>query len=164
MFSFGGKRGISAIILKDEQEDLMAQKGKFIHDWILSLMENMDRRLDDDEKISLLEACGRACAGRHAKAEALKHKGDLEGWLGLFKKWVGPGNVRREDNAVHLTYIKCLCPLVQDLPPLMSKTFCNCSRGWLKEVFETVVEKPVEVKLEDSIMQGGKQCRFLVSF
>jgi predicted hydrocarbon binding protein len=164
VFSSGKKMKISAFVLKDEQEDQMAQKKKFVHDWILNLMENMDEHLDDEVKVSLLEECGRACAGRHAKAEALKHKGNLDGWLGVFKKWVGSENVRREANTVRLAYSKCLCPLVQDHPPLMSKTYCNCSRGWLKEVFETVVEKPVEVKLEDSIMQGGTQCRFLVSF
>lgn len=139
----------------------MTQK-KFIHNWILNLMEKMDEHLDEKAKINLLEECGRACAESHAKEEALKHKGDLDGWLGVFRTWVGPENVQMEDNALRLTYSKCLCPLVQDRSPLMSKTYCNCSRGWLKEVFETVMEKPVEVKLEDSIMQGGKQCQFLV--
>ncbi|GAI35292.1 unnamed protein product, partial [marine sediment metagenome] len=33
---------------------------------------------------------------------------------------------------------------------------------WLKENFETVLERPVKVKLEDSIMMGGKQCRFTI--
>jgi predicted hydrocarbon binding protein len=146
------------------QEDEMTQKTKFIHNWILSLMENMDEHLDEEAKINLLEECGRTCAESHAKAEALKHKGNLDGWLGVFKKWVGPENIQREDDAVRVIYSKCLCPLVQDRPPLMSKTYCNCSRGWLKEVFETVMEKQLEVKLEDSIMQGGKRCQFLVFF
>lgn len=140
----------------------MAQKKKFVHDWILKLMENMDKHLDEKAKIKLLEECGRACAESHAKEEALKHKGNLEGWLGVLKKWVGAENIRKEKNVVQVMYSKCLCPLVQDHPSLMSKTYCNCSRGWLKEVFETVMEKPVEVKLEDSIMQGGKHCQFLV--
>jgi predicted hydrocarbon binding protein len=160
--SFNGSRLVFSTIKKDGQEDPMTQKTKFVHNWILNLMENMDEQLDEGEKIKLLEECGRACAKSHAKEEALKHKGDLDGWLGLFKKWVGFDNVQMEAKAVRVIYSKCLCPLVRDNPPLMSKTYCNCSRGWLKEVFETVVEKPVEVMLEDSIMQGGKQCRFSV--
>jgi len=161
-FSFGRTGLIFSTAKKDGQEDQMAQKKKFVHDWISDLMKNMDRHMGDEEKIRLLEECGRACAERHAKAEALKHKGNLENWLHVLKKWVGSENIQREANGVRVMYSKCLCPLVQDHPPLMSKTYCNCSRGWLKEVFETVVEKPVEVKLEDSIMQGGKQCRFTV--
>ncbi|UCE40173.1 MAG: hypothetical protein JSV17_11980 [Candidatus Aminicenantes bacterium] len=142
----------------------MAQKTKFIHSWILNLMEKMDENLDEKAKINLLEGCGRACAESHAKADALKHKGNLDGWLRVLKKWVGPENIQMENNAVRVIYSKCLCPIVQDHPPLMSKTYCNCSRGWLMETFETVMEKPVEVKMEDSIMQGGKHCRFLVSW
>jgi len=130
----------------------MTQKTKFVHDWILNLMENMDEHLDEEAKINLLEECGRACAESHAKEKALKHKGDLDGWLGVFKKWVGSGNVQREEDAVRVIYSKCLCPLVQDRPPLMSATYCNCSRGWLKETFEIVMEKPVDVKMEDSCL------------
>lgn len=162
--SFNGSNLVFSALKRDGQEDLMTQKTKFIHDWIAKLMENMDEHLDEEAKINLLEECGRACAESHAKAEALKHKGNLEAWLGVLKKWVGSANVQRDKDAVLVMYSKCLCPLVQDYPPLMSKTYCNCSRGWLMETFETVTEKPVKVKMEDSIMQGGKQCRFFVLF
>lgn len=160
--SLKGSRPAFSTFRYSMQEDPMTQKAKFIHDWILNLMENMDEHLDDEEKISLLEQCGRACAERHAKAEALKHKGDLDGWLGQLRKWVGSENVKKEGNTVHITYNKCLCPIVQDRPPLMSETYCNCSRGWLLETFETVLEKAVKVKMEGSIMQGGKCCQFSV--
>lgn len=160
--AFHGTKPVLSTPNKAVQEDPMTQKTKFIHSWIAKLMENMDEHLDEETKINLLEECGRACAESHAKAEALKHKGNLEGWLGALKKWVGPANVQREEDAVRVIYSKCLCPLVQDRPPLMSKTYCNCSRGWLMETFETVLAKPVDVKMEDSIMQGGKHCRFLV--
>jgi predicted hydrocarbon binding protein len=163
IFYHGPKLVFSTLNIED-QEDPMAQKSKFIHQWILNLMENMDEHLDELAKINLLEECGRACAESHAKAEAMKHKGNLDGWLGTLRKWVGSENVQKDENAVRVIYSKCLCPLVQDRPPLKSKTYCNCSRGWLMETFETVLEKPVEVKVEDSIMQGGKQCRFLVLF
>jgi predicted hydrocarbon binding protein len=162
LVSFGGAAKLFSAVKREGQEDQMAQKKKFVHDWVLNLMNNMDRHMAEEEKITLLEHCGRACAESHAKAEASKHTGNLEGWLGVLKKWVGPENVRRKDDVVQIVYSKCLCPLVQDQPPLMSKTYCNCSRGWLLEVFETVVGKPVEVELEDSIMQDGSQCRFSI--
>ena len=125
-------------------------------------MKSIDKHLDNEEKVKLLEDCGRACAGRHAKLEAAKHKGHLDGWLEALSKWIGPENVRKDGNSIWIVYSKCFCPLVKDSPPLLSYTYCNCSRGWLKEVFETVLERPVEVKLEDSVMRGGNQCRFSV--
>jgi predicted hydrocarbon binding protein len=41
-------------------------------------------------------------------------------------------------------------------------TYCYCSRGWMKETFETVVEKPVDVDLVETVKGGGQQCRFTI--
>jgi predicted hydrocarbon binding protein len=59
-------------------------------------------------------------------------------------------------------YSKCLCPLVQSGSETLSDTYCNCSRGWVKEMFEMVSGKPVEVTLTESIKRGAKACRFVV--
>ncbi len=147
---------------ENEQEEQMTRKQKFIHDWIKNLMDNMDQHLADKKKINLLEECGRACARGHAKQEAMKYEGQLDGWLATMEKWIGKGNIRKERKVVKVIYDKCFCPLVQTGPPLNSGTYCNCSRGWLKEVFETVIGKKVEVELNESIMGGGKKCRFSV--
>jgi predicted hydrocarbon binding protein len=149
---------------KNILEDSMAQKTKFIHNWVSNLLKIMDEHLDEKKKFSLLEECGRACAESHVKAETLKHKGSVDSWLGVLKKWVGSENVQMHNNGVRVMYSKCLCPLVQDRASLLSKTYCNCSRGWLKETFETVLERPVKVEIEDTIMQGCKKCRFLISW
>lgn len=140
----------------------MSQKQKFLCDWLSNLMENMDSHLDEKTKVKILEECGRACAKNHAKDIALKFEGNLTGWLGQMKKWVGSENIKRDKNRIEVRYSKCLCPLVKNISSLFSRTYCHCSRGWLKENFETVVQKPVEVELVDSIMMGGKQCRFQV--
>lgn len=162
LFIPNGIRTVFSDSVPQNQENQMSQKTKFLHSWILNLMNNMDKNLKEEEKINLLEDCGRACARNHAQKEAAKFQGNLDGWLSTMRKWVGAKNVKREKNTVQIAYSKCFCPLVQDIPPLLSETYCNCSRGWLKEVFETVMGDPVEVQLEDSIMQGGNQCRFSI--
>ncbi|MBN1273966.1 MAG: hypothetical protein JXB26_17015 [Candidatus Aminicenantes bacterium] len=140
----------------------MNAKQKFLHGWLSHLTAAMDEHLEYGKKIALLEDCGRACAGTHVLETALRYKGNLEGWLIQMRKWVGADNVKKEGNTVSIVYEKCLCPLVQDLSPLKTKTFCHCSRGWLLENFSAVLDRPVEVDLEESIMMGGKQCRFVV--
>lgn len=145
-----------------KQEKQMKQNLKFVHDWISNLMKNMDSHLDEETKIKIMEECGRACAKNHTKKEALKSQGQLDGWLTKMKKWIGEENVQKEKNLVRVIYSKCYCPILQDSQPILSNTYCHCSRGWLKENFETVLERPVKVKLEDSIMRGGKQCRFSI--
>ena len=92
----------------------------------------------------------------------MKYQGQLDGWLTKMREWIGEENVRHEENVIKLTYNKCYCPIVQNSQPGAFKNFCDCSRGWLKENFEAVLEKQVGVELEDSIMRGGNQCKFTI--
>ncbi|MGD2090331.1 MAG: hypothetical protein PVH61_29410 [Candidatus Aminicenantes bacterium] len=142
----------------------MNKKQKCLHEWLANLMKNMDTHLEEETKIKLMEECGRSCAQNSIKEEALKYQGKLDDWLGKMKKWVGVKNIHQQQDRIQVVYDKCFCQLVQDIPPILSASFCHCSRGWLMEIFETVLEKPVTVEMEDSIMKGGKQCRFSVSF
>jgi predicted hydrocarbon binding protein len=44
----------------------------------------------------------------------------------------------------------------------LSGTYCNCSRGWAKALFEGALRRPVEVIKEQSIISGDKQCKFRI--
>jgi hypothetical protein len=41
-------------------------------------------------------------------------------------------------------------------------SYCYCSVGWVKEMFEQALERPVEVKVEASIRRGDETCRLRV--
>jgi predicted hydrocarbon binding protein len=96
-----------------------------------------------------------------AKAKKTKtNSKDIDEFLvKLSKNWK---HLKLDGNRIHVEYEKCYCPLVRDYHEKLPVTFCNCSRGWLKELFESALEKPVEVKLEKSIKRGDKTCRFRV--
>jgi predicted hydrocarbon binding protein len=44
----------------------------------------------------------------------------------------------------------------------LSATYCNCSRGWAKELFEGALGRTVEVIMEKSIINGDNQCKFRI--
>ena len=146
-----------------QEEENMQRKERFTRDWIESLMTNMDSQLDAAARIRLMEACGRACARNGAVKAARASNGDLDKLLATMRKWIGEANVRKEGNQVFQTYTKCLCPQVQSGSGKLSDTYCHCSRGWVKEMYETVVGKPVQVELLESIKRGGKFCRFIIT-
>jgi hypothetical protein len=163
--------GAAGLILKPQKAPAASAKNdaeqsnskqQFVHSWIKNLVANLDGHLDEKTKAEILEACGRACATVGVKNEALKFQGDLNGWLAKLKTWLGAENVQQEASLVRIRYAQCLCPLVKCSAPLLTPTFCNCSRGWVKEVFETVTEKAVQVTMEESIMSGGAACRFTI--
>jgi len=85
----------------------------------------------------------------------------MDKMLSKFESWIGKDNVQQDGNLILLTYDKCFCRLAEDMPRL-PETYCYCSRGWLKEMFETVTGQPVLVDLHESIKSGGEKCRFTV--
>ncbi len=139
----------------------MAQH-KFTQRWVKNLIDGMDAHLNEETKITLMESCGRACArgGPIRSAEACRE--DLSKLLSTLESWIGKGNVQQNDNLVDVVYTKCFCHLVADGPSRLPNTYCYCSQGWLKEMFETVVGRPVDVHLTESIKRGDQQCSFTI--
>ena len=146
--------------------DPLAQRSdkerKFFESWLKNLLSSMDRNLDEKTRIMLMENCGRACAKKGAVNSAKACKGNLDKFLSTLQRWIGKENVKQNGKDIHLTYTKCYCELVHKGPEKLSDTYCHCSKGWVLEMFETVMEKPVKVKLLDSIKRGGKVCRLTV--
>ncbi len=134
---------------------------QFRQTWVKALVETMDAQLDGPTKVKLLESCGRACARRGSLASLQKAaNGDLDALLKTLETHLGAGNARREGNLVHLRYPKCYCLLVADGPERLPDSYCNCSRGWVLEVFGAITGKPVTVDLISSIKRGAPDCRF----
>lgn len=136
---------------------------KFAHAWVKELLKNMDSQLDEAARVKLMEANGRACARRGSASMAEQNKGQMAEFLKAMEGHLGKGNARQEGNKITLVYPECFCPLVKSDPSRLSETYCNCSVGWVKEMFEIVLGKSVEVELLKSIKRGGDCCHFVVT-
>ncbi|MDH4209773.1 MAG: DUF6144 family protein, partial [Anaerolineae bacterium] len=136
---------------------------EFTHRWVKNLIDSIDAHLDEETKIRLMESCGRACARGGPVHVAKACQGNLDNWLAILRKWHGGEEyVQRDGDIVHVICTECLCALVKDGPASLPDTYCYCSRGWMKEVFETVVGKPVDVDLIESVKRGGQMCQFTI--
>ena len=136
---------------------------KHSHKWIRSLVQSLDENVNEETRIKILERCGRNCITRSMIAKTKEIKTNSKG-IGEFLDKLGKNwkHLKLDGNEIHVEYQKCYCPLVRDCHENLSVTFCNCSRGWLKELFESALEKRVEVKLEKSIKRGDDICRFRI--
>jgi hypothetical protein len=150
------------------------EKDKFLHVWIQRMMNSLDENLDAASRTKVMQACGRACfRGAHGEPGAKAKAGDLDRFLEQLRGYVGPEALRREGDTIYFNYVKnprglrvadgyCLCPIIESEPKTISKTYCACSVGYVKEMFDRVSEKPVRVELLESVRTGGKSCRFAV--
>ena len=135
---------------------------KFSREWILNVVGNLEGKLDEASRTPVLEECGRACARKGAVKAAAAHKGDVDGLLNVLRGWIGEGNARRDGDTVTLVYERCYCPNLSSFEGAVPRSYCECSRGWVKEMFETAAGRPCDVTLVSSIRRGDKECRFVV--
>lgn len=136
---------------------------RFAHRWVENLIDGLDAHLDEETKMKIVEPCGRACARGDGTPFAEQCRGNVDRFLTMLRRWHGgEETVRRDGDVITILCNECLCPLVRDESGELSGTYCYCSLGWMKENFETVVGKPVEIELVESIKRGAQRCRFTI--
>ena len=133
--------------------------------WIAALIEGLNRNVDEKTLAVILEQCGRQCQSQSfiKKARSIYEKSKS---IDEFLKKLGQTyrHLHIEGGKVYIVYPKCYCSQVSKIPKgKLSGTYCNCSRGWVKALFEGAIGRPVEVVMEKSIINGDDQCRFRVA-
>jgi len=143
---------------------MMIEMGNRKEKWITSLIAGLDKYADEETRLRVLEQCGRQCQsqGFIKKARSIYQKSknteEFLNKLGQVYK-----HLHREGDKTYIVYPKCYCLQVNKIPRgKLSPTYCNCSRGWAKALFEGAMGRPVEVLKEESIINGDKQCKFRI--
>lgn len=123
--------------------------------------------LEDEKGINILEKCGRECAKSHELSDEAKRirnevddKKNTDLLFTRYKEKVFNNSPRlyKEGNVMYLEYHKCGCPLVNS-GEVTHPFFCHCTRGYTKERFEALFDKPVHVDLIASILRRDKICK-----
>lgn len=146
--------------------------------WIKSMVNQMDRYLNEETKFELLTASGRSCyINALGVADKERHEPvDLEQFL---KAIENQGfKVERENDRVVVNYgwgakqnpwglsMKegfCMCPIFESDTQDVSPNFCHCSTGYVMEAFERYTGRKVHrIEVLESILRGGKDCRFRI--
>jgi len=146
----------------DETKKLLKRTGYVLN----SIIKGLDE-VDLKTRKKIMELCGEACARSDGDLEiaeriAEETVDEEEVVAKVNEEILWCGTWTRKDNTLRSTCVKCGCPLVGNKVVDLTGTFCYCSRGWVKKIFETVLKKPVTVELQKSIGFGDKVCEFVV--
>jgi hypothetical protein len=131
--------------------------------WIASLMENLEKTLDEKSLQKLMNTNGRSCAARSTlRKTAESCRGDVAKWVKTVGGKLSKELCRVEGNTVYWGYPRCYCELVASGPERLPDSYCLCSAGWVQEMFEIVAGHPVKVEIVRTIKRGAPDCRFIV--
>ena len=118
--------------------------------------------LDRDKLSEIFERLGRNCA--RSIGWASKYKGDPEGFFEFMNGKMGETISYSEDRTritVDTGCRPCACPIMKD--KRTDGAYCDCSLGWQKETYETILGRPVDVVLKEACFRGSERCLFEVT-
>jgi Family of unknown function (DUF6144) len=147
--------------------------------WVKGAMERFDSQIDDEKiRTRIMENCGHECAkvnGRvieRAKVRRRKFKSDDAFLEAEQQKPMTGTRLVREGNVLNQYYtpktftrpMRCYCSLLRGLPEeeKVSITYCNCSKGFVETLWESVLGRPVKVELVQSVISGADECEFKI--
>ncbi|RPI02782.1 MAG: hypothetical protein EHM72_03280 [Calditrichaeota bacterium] len=163
--------GVGLTLLSNENVAAQAETEESKDDWRVGFMQKrfnifirqVQSAVDEETRDKLLEAMGRSCA-QESESHYIKFKNNVEGLLAeMTGQWLEKAEYHSEKNEIMLFSRetgRCVCPFVKVGETATS--FCSCSKGYQMQMFETVLEKPVEVVIMESVLRGSQRCSFLI--
>lgn len=142
---------------------------KLTGDMLNSILEGLNS-VDLETRKQIMEFCGETCAREELYGPALdiaKRIAEEEVTEDQIleranREILWCGTWTRKGNIIQCTCLECGCPLVKNKVVKLTGTFCYCSLGWVKRIFETLFKTPVRVELEKAIGFGDDVCKYVV--
>ena len=177
----GGRIGRIAKIIRDRTDLITAEKVMKDFEifespknytekaqWIKEMIGRMENQIGFPKSVEIMESCGNKCCGVTTRKQAKKIMEESNSLIEfiekLNEKGIGGGRLKLEnDNTITGGYDRCYCGLVkQTKEPFQTKTYCQCSVGWYKQLFKSVFEKDIKVELVQTIIMGANSCEFII--
>jgi predicted hydrocarbon binding protein len=136
--------------------------------WLRDAVGRLEQLTGPETSTLIMERCGRQCCGatfRKRVKQVMAESTSMGEFLTkLNDTGLGGGRLTLKDESIIAGgYDHCYCGQVkQTEEPFPTLTYCHCSVGWYRQLFESALERPVEVELVQSIISGAESCEFLI--
>ncbi|MDR1693046.1 MAG: DUF6144 family protein [Oscillospiraceae bacterium] len=128
--------------------------------WAERICAGLERTLDHDAVKKVRMDC--ACGPDTGKISKLTKLFQSSSHFCEFAEKVNALNegftVNAERDALFLVYPQCYCSCVKRVTKPISQTWCYCTLGYTKKMFEGILGRDVYVELISSVKTGGESC------
>jgi hypothetical protein len=158
----------------DKTVERAAKRMEFGDSWVKRFFDVMDQTLDEATRTKLMMENGKVCFTDYAGPSKQQPGPDA---FERFTKWIVKSGKEKgysiEGKVISFEFVGsaetgqaspegiCLCPMGEaQTAGKISPTYCHCSVGYVREMHERILGRPVEVELVDSVLRGGRRCKF----
>jgi len=128
-------------------------------EWVNATMRRLEGKFDKEttKQIRMNCQCG------YGMDEKLALVNELMAGASSIEEFAGSDKAKAaglfcENGELYLQFLFCPCPMLTDVRKLESRTWCQCSAGYSKVLFEKAFGCTVEVELLKSIKAGDDIC------
>jgi len=157
----------------DKTPERAVKRMEFADSWLKRFFDVMDKTLDEETRKKLMQLNGKTCyTDWIQETKQAIPTIEFDEWAKRVAAAPAREDLKVEGNVIHYQYSGsaetggavadgiCLCPMAESKPSGLSATYCHCSVGYVKEMFELRFKRNVKVELVDSILKGGNRCKF----
>jgi predicted hydrocarbon binding protein len=171
---FAGEAIMKEVMVGSEEMTEQMDGSEEISRWVKGAMDRLDALVDEGTRVQIMENCGYKCAEMNSGAidEAIARRKkfkNVDEFLEAEQRNPTKGTrLVREGDVLYQFYmpqslgVRCFCSLVNATEEKISLTYCHCSKGFVKKLWESVLKRPVEVELIQSVMSGSEECKFAI--
>ncbi|MCP4135134.1 MAG: hypothetical protein GY754_29460 [bacterium] len=139
--------------------------------WWGNAIENMENELGREKSVEIMNACGAKCCGKGQRKTAkrlMDESSSMEEFLEKVSTYeVKEGEIEYklvDNNTIIGKHNRCFCGQVKKSKEnFKNDTYCQCSVEFNRQFFQAAFDKPVDVTLKQSILNGGDFCEFIIS-
>jgi len=139
--------------------------------WWKEAVERMENELGKEKAVCVMTACGAKCCGQGQRKTAKKLMNESNSIEALLDKLsvyeVKDGELEYkliDDKTIIARHNRCFCGQVKYATQLhKTDTYCQCSVEFNRQFFMAALDKPVDVRLSKSILNGDDVCEFIIS-
>jgi len=180
-----GDKEKSKNIMKNEELFKLESSKDEKTQWIKDVMKELDKVADSNQKYEILSNCAHEFSQKRIDKlrEIYVKTGDIDIVLEkIHDDYLWYENPTRKGNVIYTTKIPynlegyknaktldekkskyCHCSLVRDhWDEGISPTFCNCSAGWYRQIWEGILKKPVRIEILKTLLKGDEICEFAI--
>ena len=152
-------KAVAAKSSLDRAKEIVYGKNESDACWVRSAMERLEAGFDPESVIDIRQNC--QCG--YGMDEKLALLNELKANATTMEEFANAPKARAaglsfEDGVLYLQFPFCPCPILADVDRLDTKTWCQCTTGYSKVLFEKAFGCPVTVELLKSIKAGDEIC------
>ena len=156
----GGEEAAEKVVFGDSGKAVSEDNAA----WVKGTMARLEREFDRET----VKRIRRSCQCGYGMDERIEFAKSLVACSSSMEEFAGHERAREAglscvDGVLYLQFPFCPCPMLADVDRLETDTWCQCTTGYSKVLFECAFGCEVDVELLKSVKMGDEICLMKIS-